>query len=749
MIRILPLLGPAVLAAAPAAPAQGNGITLLAKIKSYQEYNDVWGYTAPNGDEYAIVGTNTGTAFYDCSNPSAPVEVGFVPGPTSIWRDMKTYGHYAYIVTEGGGGVQIVDLANPANPVLVKTWGAQFWTHAHNIAIDTGAGRAYVCGTNNGMRVLDLSANPETPSLVDTYWSPYVHDLHVQNGQAHLAEIYDGRYRLVNVAGGGFPTRDSAITPGRFTHNTWASADDTLCVTTDEVNGGRIALYDVSNPNNIVLTDDWTVNPNSIVHNAFIVGDRVIASWYTEGVVVADISDPHAIQLVGSYDTSPYGPGTGFHGAWGVYPFAPSGILYVTDIEEGFHVLRVDGQALAIDHAPLANSRDENGPYPVTATITSLVGATIQAADLWWRVDGGAWRTTAMAPTGNPDEWSAGIPGQVSPAVVEYYLHASDDQGRAGWLPNTSFPGDDTFDFVVGEVHRILFADFDGPGGGGWTTGATVGVDDWDRGTPQGRSGVGSRHNGSAWYDPDAAFSGPNCWGNDLGLGASDGAYEPASSNWLESPPIDCSGMSNTKLQFQRWLTVEGAPYDAARIKVNGTVVWANPVGKAGEVYHILDSAWRQQTIDISALADGNPSVRIRFELETDALMQLGGWNLDDVAVISLRPVVPVDTITLTGPTSAAVGATPTYSIAGAPPLASWWLVRSFSAAGSLWQGHPFDLGTPFALAAAGTTDAAGAAVWTSPPLPPAAAGRTVFLEAAAGDGIDFYDSNLLTLTVQ
>ena len=105
-------------------PAQGDGVVLLSKVDTGADYNDIWGYTAPDGREYAIIGTTAGTYFYNATDPTAPYEVAYISGPTSMWRDMKTWSHYAYIVTEGGGGMQIVNLANPDNPVLVRTWGA-------------------------------------------------------------------------------------------------------------------------------------------------------------------------------------------------------------------------------------------------------------------------------------------------------------------------------------------------------------------------------------------------------------------------------------------------------------------------------------------------------------------------------------------------------------------------------------------------------------------------------------------------
>ncbi len=322
------------------APAQGNGVTLMSRTDQYSDYNDVWGYTAPDGREYAILGTTTGTAIYNCTNPSAPYRTGFISGDFSTWRDMKTYREYAYIVTEGGRGVQIISLADPENPFLVKKWGNSAVDHAHNIAIDLDRGMAYIAGESTGMPVLDLS-DPENPVKVATYTAFYVHDLHVQDGLAHLAEIFDGRYRIVGVDNlPSFPSKDSVRTPGNFTHTAWVNEDNTLAVTTDESSSGRITLYDVSVPTNIRQRSAWTLNPNSIVHNAFIRGSRVYASWYTSGFACVDVSNPAQPTFVGSYDTSTK---TGdYDGAWGCYPFTPSGHVYISDRDRGLFILKVD-----------------------------------------------------------------------------------------------------------------------------------------------------------------------------------------------------------------------------------------------------------------------------------------------------------------------------------------------------------------------------------------------------------------------
>jgi hypothetical protein len=127
--RFRPLPGPvriallalAVPAAGSASPVSYNMI-LHKNIDVYPGGNDVWGYTAPNGTEICIFGHREGTSFVDATDPPNAVEVFNLPGPSSVWRDIKTYQHYAYIVTEGaaaGTGLQIVDLADPLNPVIL------------------------------------------------------------------------------------------------------------------------------------------------------------------------------------------------------------------------------------------------------------------------------------------------------------------------------------------------------------------------------------------------------------------------------------------------------------------------------------------------------------------------------------------------------------------------------------------------------------------------------------------------------
>jgi C1A family cysteine protease len=172
------------------------------------------------------------------------------------------------------------------------------------------------------------------------------------------------------------------------------------------------------------------------------------------------------------------------------------------------------------------------------------------------------------------------------------------------------------YDFI-GEFDTVFFDDMEG-GDNGWTHGGTL--DEWEHGSPQ----VGSR------TDPSSAYSGTKIWGNDL-----DGNYEDEADNYLVSPVINCKNMEKTRLWFYRWLAVEKAIYDNAGIYVNDSLVWMND-----STYDHLDFKWHHHDIDISRYADSQDSVRIKFVLKSDEGLHLGGWNIDDFAIVGTRKYI-------------------------------------------------------------------------------------------------------------
>lgn len=660
-------------------PAQGVNCALLGTQNLHSDYANIWGYVAPDGREYALLGSQTGTAVVDVTNPAAPVERGFISGNFSTWRELNTYQQYCYVSTESSGaGIQVINLTNPDFPVLANTFGTAQFSNCHSITCDTQTGRIYCNGTNAGTAVFDASLNPTNPTFVG-YATPsgqsnYFHDFHTRNGFGYASMIYNGVLRIYDLTTFPPTTVSSSLTPNMFTHNAWTNAGSTLCVTTDERAGSFVKFWDISNRAVPIGLSQYTTNPVSIPHNAYIVGNLCHVSWYTEGYILLDISNPTSPIEVASYDTWP-GASGGFNGAWGVFPFLPSGNILILDISTGLYIVRPNLTNLAVSHTALGNTTNEDGPYAVNATITG--SNPISAATMSYRV-GTAGAFTTVPMTLNAGTWSAGIPGQNAVAMVQYHIDAQDTVG------SRRAPADGEYQFLVGTQTSVFFNNCEADLG--WTHGFVTGADDWQRGAPFGRSGTSG---GVGWADPGAA-SGTSVWANDLGGTGFNGSYPNNNSNWLQSPSIPTNGVQNLHLRYKRWLTL--ASGDTARVLVNGTTVFTTTAATN-------DSAWQAIDLEIAAIANSQSSLSIRFELVANATNVSGGWTLDDIELVASSDAVPPDyygvgtpgtgsvipTLSLSAP--ARVGTTTQIQGANLLPSSGAFLVLNLAALNSTVSG--------------------------------------------------------------
>ena len=316
--------------------------------KSYsEELSDIWGYEKA-GSEYALVGVYNGISVVDVTIPSNPIELAFFGGDESIWRDLKTWGDYLYCINESNGGLQIVNLAEvingDLNPTYIENTDLGFTT-AHNIFIDEN-GILYVFGSNyssGGCEMYDLTINPENPTFLGVFDDYYFHDGMVRGDTLWGGAIYGGVFSVIDVSDKANPTiLASHSTPNTFSHNCWISDDGDYLFTTDEVSGAYVAAYNVSDLDDIQEIDRiqaWSSDSDVIPHNTHVNGDFIITSYYRDGVSIVDVSNPSNLVEVGYYDTSDDFSGNGFNGAWGAYPWLPSGNILVTDIEKGLFII--------------------------------------------------------------------------------------------------------------------------------------------------------------------------------------------------------------------------------------------------------------------------------------------------------------------------------------------------------------------------------------------------------------------------
>lgn len=229
---------------------------------------------------------------------------------------------------------------------------------------------------------------------------------------------------------------------------------------------------------------------------------------------------------------------------------------------------------------------------------------------LHYRFDGGAFVTTPLMPVGG-DTYEATLPAPSCTDLPEFYVSAEGVESGVVSDP----PGAPAVVFAPGVGEFASFYEETLDIDPGWSVEVL-----WAFGTP---TGGGGDHGNP---DPTSGYTGSNVYGYNL-----NGDYEDnMPERHLTTTAIDCSGRDGVVLSFWRYLGVEQPLYDHAylRVSTNGstwTTVWQNAA-------EITDSTWTYQEFDISAIADNQPTVYIRWTIgTTDGSWRYCGWNIDDV----------------------------------------------------------------------------------------------------------------------
>ena len=314
--------------------------------------SDVWGYTTPEGEEYAIMGVYEGVAVIRAIDLEV---IDIIPGPqqNDYWfhRDIKTYGHYAYVTNEMYGtneGLMILDLQYlPDSVRFVGSYEISPDIRSHNLSIDVATGFAYI-EESNGWLILDL-ADPENPIDVGIISAPG-HDIMVRNDTAYVAEGWGSIFSIWDVTSKAHPQElVSVASPSNgYLHNIWPTEDGNYVLTTEETDNRTVKIWDISDLNNVNLVAEYLA-PNDLAHNVHVEGDYAFISHYTSGVVVLDIHDPTDPVEVAIYDTYAQNDNSVFAGCWGVYPHTANGMVFTSSIEGYLHIFQFDESVIDVD----------------------------------------------------------------------------------------------------------------------------------------------------------------------------------------------------------------------------------------------------------------------------------------------------------------------------------------------------------------------------------------------------------------
>ena len=227
--------------------------------------------------------------------------------------------------------------------------------------------------------------------------------------------------------------------------------------------------------------------------------------------------------------------------------------------------------------------------------------------------------TTVGTPAG-PNTYFAQLPLAKQESVF-YNVRVKFGDMSTMTLPDNL--ADVYYQLYQGETVKLYCTDFEttDPFSEGWTTGT-------DEGTPSpfewGIPTAGAT-------DPHAAFSGFKIMAQRL-----DGNYIAKQRAWIKTPPIDVGQYSDVRLQYRRWLAVEDSHFDTAMVTANDKKAWVNFTGDIGDASarHHVDKEWRFHDVPLSGYFTGH-TVTAGWEIASDAGLELGGWQLDDVCVVA------------------------------------------------------------------------------------------------------------------
>lgn len=297
-----------------------------------------WHYVDQQGTEYALVGTSQGLSIVDVSNPAAPVERFAVPGLTNNWREVKTWGNFAYVSTEANNsGITIVDLGALPDTVTFKTWmGSPEIPINKSHALACADGYLYVFGgTQSGAVICDL-ADPWNPVIKSVYNQNYIHDGYIRGDTLWASEIYKGQFSVIDVSDKTKPVvLATQATPGRFNHNSWLSDDSKILFTADEKSNTPLGAFEVSDLENITQLDLYypSIRPVQEVHNVRVLKDFLVNASYGGQLTIVDANRPDNL-----IETAWASLGNSL--VWDADPYLPSGIILATAKQEGLFIFQ-------------------------------------------------------------------------------------------------------------------------------------------------------------------------------------------------------------------------------------------------------------------------------------------------------------------------------------------------------------------------------------------------------------------------
>jgi len=279
---------------------------------------------------YAYIGVGPRLVILDVSDKAHPIVIGRTGVLPGVVSGVAVAGSYAYVAVEGGG-LRIINVADPARPREVGFYDTPGW--AYGVAVS--GSYAYVAD-GAGLRIINV-ADPARPTEVGFYETPGVAlGVAVAGNYAYVAD-WGGGLRIINVAD---PARPREVgfydTPGNARG---VVVSGSYAYVADDYEGLRIInVADPARPREVGFYETPGYAEGVAVSGSY----AYVAAW-DAGLRIINVADPARPTEVGFYETLGYGLGVAVVGSYAYVAAGYEGlrIINVADPAEprevGFH----------------------------------------------------------------------------------------------------------------------------------------------------------------------------------------------------------------------------------------------------------------------------------------------------------------------------------------------------------------------------------------------------------------------------
>jgi choice-of-anchor B domain-containing protein len=614
--------------------------------------SDCWGYTSPSGREYALFTHEAGTAIVEITDPDNAQIVSEISGPNSLWRDIKVFGNRAYAVSEGGDGIQVINLTNidlglATLENTVTTGGS---TATHNVVINEDSGFLYRAGGGSGLRIYDLNSSPSNPPYVGSWSDRYVHDAQIvtypdDGGQWAGREIafccagYNNGWNETGLTILDITNKSNIVelahlqyANNNYSHQGWLSEDRQHFYLNDELdeqNTGSLTttrIINVANLTSPFQAGTCTSGATSIDHNLYIRGDVMYQANYRSGIRIFDISNQTNPVQTAWFDTYPGSDAASFNGLWSVFPYFESGIVIGSDLERGLFVWRLEPPAMTatvVGALPDQLAPSGGDTFDIEVTFAQDIGLDADASRLNWSDSQGNYQSMlSVVDGGNPMTLRATFGSSECGDVVAFHAVVAADSGDSSTVGIGSAVSADG-------LTTSLEVDFQSSAG--WTTSGNATDGQWGIGVP-----INCDRG-----DPPADFDGSGaCALTDNNSGNGCNSDVDGGTTTLTSPVIDAT--TGGVLSYARWLnnSYGAAPNEDSMyvdISDDGGATWTQleQVGPSGPD---TDGGWIQTEFDLGGISGYSPSAntQLRFSVEDSGDGSVVEAGIDAIDISSI-----------------------------------------------------------------------------------------------------------------